>query len=433
MIYLVTYGETWLKSEKTKKELLRMLVNNLRKKGIENIDLSERGFIIIKDKDVLDKLRKTFGINKIYIAEEVETDWNKIKEKFLNIAKKVIKQNTKFRITAKRVYKEFPLDSYNIQKELGSLVKWGKVDLKNYDIEITINIRKNRTFIYWESFDGAGGLPLGSEGSALALVSGGFDSPVAAWYIMRRGIKITILYFNPFDEYLDISIYELYKKFKEWDPEILFLSIPFSKILLEIIRKISKGYRQVVLKRIMYRLAEKVCDKFGYKAIVLGETIGQKSSQTLENLYTIQKVIKDKIIFRPLIGFDKEETIKKNIELGFYDICIKVPDVCKLEEKAYTEISEEEIIKEEEKLDIDYDYFIKEMKPIWDLNIVSIKELIRSQKVNKNYRKVWYTRLNREKDLDKILIVCPLGYTAFSLSIALRKEGKEVYGIGKND
>lgn len=331
---MISLGETALKGIYTRRKFESILVSNLKNTlNVKKIRKDGGKFLIEVEGDYEEikyKISKIFGIATFAFVEEYNYEsLDKLKE----IIKNFDVKNKKFRITAK-VIGNFPFNSIELQKILGEVLYYdgGIVKLKDFEIEIFVYLKDNKVQIYNKIYKGSLGLPLGSQGKVLVLFSGGIDSPVASWEIMRRGCLPTFLFINlGGSEHLK-QVYEVYEKLcNEWclGVETKFNYIDGKEIVNLIKKKIKPSYKQIVLKKIFYLIAEKVAVENKYDAIITGENIGQVSTQTLKNLNAIQMGI-NKIIIRPLITFEKEEIVKEAIKIGTYNHSTKIGELCNI-------------------------------------------------------------------------------------------------------
>ncbi len=392
-VVLVRYGEIAVKSWRIRKQLEKLLVRNilqgLKLENLEDIvDLRlEEGRILIyvndmsKIENILKILSRIFGIKSISPAIEIEfrnlDDIVKICE---NYWKDTVRDRT-FAIRCRRVGKH-EFTSKDVEKVVGeALRKYAKrVDLENPEIEIFIEIRNNRAYIYDKIIEGPGGLPLGSEGKALALVSGGFDSPVAAWLVMKRGVIVDFLTVSLAGE-LDLlpALKVILKLCKDWcigyRPKIYIVHA--EDLVNEIRKKVKIELWNVVYKRCLYYIADYICRNYrSYRAIVTGDVIGQVSTQTLDNLYSTSIGITTPII-RPLAGFDKDDIIQLSKKIGTYELSIEVSEYCAIfSEKPKTWTTPEEVDLEFYKVKRCLDNIVR--NNIEEVNIEVVETIIRS-------------------------------------------------------
>lgn len=301
------------------------------------------GRIIVKlakpadENEMKEVLKNIFGIAHFAFATACEQKTDAIKKTALRILSE--KKFATFRISAQRSKKDFPVTSQEINAEVGEYVlenlgaKEGRaigVKLKNPDANCFIEIVDDFAFLYAEKIAGAGGLPVGVSGKVVVLLSGGIDSPVAAYYILKRGAKAVFLHFHsvPFTSAASLEkTKELAGILSKFQPETKLVLVPFSEIQKEIMKKTPQKLRVVLYRRIMIRIAEKIAAAEKAAAIVTGESLGQVASQTLENIAAIEKG-SGLPILRPVIGFDKKEIIAKAMEIGTYDVSTLPHDDC---------------------------------------------------------------------------------------------------------
>ncbi len=333
---LVAFGEIFLKSEGVQKQLKKQLLKNIfsllkKKKIICKVSFfRERIFIETKDfRKTADVLKRVFGVvwrAKVYFFEDAGlhdvsvfikdnyADWVKEKESF---ALRIQKGGDM------REKREDIIDSVakNIKRE---------VNLSNPKKEIFIERRKEGWFIYFKKHKCLRGLPVGSEGKVISLVSGGIDSPVASYLMAGRGVENIWIHFHSFPLVSMASIEktrELAKIFLNYQPMLKVYFVPFSEIQKEIKIKIDAKYRVLVYRRIMFKIAQKLAKAEMCEGLVTGESLGQVSSQTLPNIQITQEKIKIPIL-RPLIGMDKEDIISLAEQCNFFKVSIKPQGDC---------------------------------------------------------------------------------------------------------
>jgi thiamine biosynthesis protein ThiI len=241
-----------------------------------------------------------------------------------------------FRIETQRGDKTFPLPSPEINRQLGAAVKetsGARVDLSHPELTVSVEILPREAFFGFNKIPGAGGLPVGASGRVVALISGGIDSPVAAYRMMQRGCRLIFVHFHSVP-YLDKTSQEKVRQLVTRLTRHQFTSrlylIPFGEIQRQIVAAISRPLRVVLYRRMMIRISEGVARKEKTKALVTGESLGQVASQTLENLSVIQAAATTPIL-RPLVGMDKQEIIDQARRIGTFDISsIPDQDCCQL-------------------------------------------------------------------------------------------------------
>jgi len=297
-----------------------------------------------------EKLRKTPGIRYFGVGYKTDLDMSAIKSAVL---KALPEKFESFKISASRRNKKFPLNSIEINRELGRAVvetTGKKVDLENPDVTVWVEICENFALVYSKRIEGIGGLPVGCAGRVVSLVSGGIDSPVASFLAMKRGCEAVLVHF--FNRTLHSAevrkkIVMLAEKLAEYQGSIKLYMIPFEEVQMEIIRIVPPKLRMVVYRRSMMRMANMIAEKERAKAIVTGDNISQVASQTLDNLNVIYAASKLAVL-PPLLGFDKEEIVGLAKKIGTYEISIlPYEDCCSLmvakhpETRARKEIIEE--------------------------------------------------------------------------------------------
>jgi thiamine biosynthesis protein ThiI len=266
-----------------------------------------------------------------------------------------------FRISARRAFKTYPMTSVELNRELGAFVleraHGARVDLHNAELEIHLEVMPAETFVYVDRRAGPGGLPVGASGTVAALLSGGIDSPVAAWRMMKRGCRVVFVHFHSVP-YLPATSQAkaraLVERLTAWQYESRLLLVPFGEIQREIVLTVPPPARVVVYRRLMVRIAEALGRERGALALATGESLGQVASQTLENIARINEAVTLPIL-RPLIGMDKLEITEEARRLGTFDISIEPDqDCCTLFTPRHpaTRMSPDEVRAAEARLDI---------------------------------------------------------------------------------
>tara|TARA_Y100000031_G_C8239095_1_gene394828 strand:- start:943 stop:2091 length:1149 start_codon:yes stop_codon:yes gene_type:complete len=320
----------------------KKLVENIKKSAEKNkIKLNEiirQEKRIIADFDakqekVSELLKKVFGIKNFSFVYEVEKDISKLKKEVENILKKF--KIKKIAFETKRSDKAFSLNSVEINKEFGEISnKLGlKVDYKNFEEKIFTEVTSKKIFVYTEKIPGLGGLPVGTSGRVLVLLSGGIDSPVASWLMMKRGCKVDFLHFHTFKnnkQGFDSKIKTLVEKLNEYQRKSKLYLVAYSTYEILTQGEILQKYDMVLFKHFILKFAEKFSIENNYDAIVLGDNLGQVASQTIENLRATSFGIST-LIFRPLLTYDKQEIIDLSKKIGTYEMSIeKYKDCCSI-------------------------------------------------------------------------------------------------------
>lgn len=367
----LSYGELSLKG-KNRGQFERILKNKITRvlKGIEYdlIDDLSKLYIISNNSDIeeiTDKLKKVFGLVSLNQSIRVEKNDKEIKSAILSLANELYKKGYRnFKVNVKRSDKSFDKKSMDYARELGAHIlinsPFENVKMKNPDVNIYVEIRKY-IYIYTDKIKTYGGLPLGSTGKGLVLLSGGIDSPVASFMMAKRGMRINFATFHSFPFTSQQSL----EKIKELAD---ILSMYFGKTRLytfnileiqEIInQKTEKGLATILTRRVMMRLSERLAKEMGYQALITGESLGQVASQTIGGLTCTNDVVETIPVFRPLIGMDKTEIIDIANEIGTYKKSIEPhEDSCVIfaPKHPVTNPKLEDILKEESKIDNYYE------------------------------------------------------------------------------
>ena len=280
------------------------------------------------------RIERVFGVANFSFVERTSLDLEALKSGILEALDG--RRFSSFRIDAKRGDKGFPLTSPEINREIGAAVKettGARVDLKNAECTISIEILPRDAFFGFDKIAGPGGLPVGASGRAVSLISGGIDSPVAAYRMMQRGCRLIFVHFHS-APYLDKSSQEKVRELVKLLTRHQFASrlylVPFGEIQRQIVAAVMRPLRVVLYRRMMMRIAEAIAKKEKASALVTGESLAQVASQTLENLAVIEKAATLPIL-RPLVGMDKQEIIDQARRIGTFETsCIPDQDCCQL-------------------------------------------------------------------------------------------------------
>ncbi len=336
-VLLLKFGELFLKG-KNKKDFENLLVGNIRKKLADfSFKLAfPMGRIVISDYDefeedmIVKRLTTVFGLIGVSKATELKAD----KDEIFNFVS-TIKISGTFRVNAKRADKKFPLSSMELERELGAVIlennKEAEVDLHNPKYHVNVEVRFNDlAYVYYETIKCAGGLPLGSAGKALLLLSGGIDSPVAGYLMAKRGLKIEAVHFHSYpytSEQAKEKVITLAKELCEYCDEIKLHIISFTKIQEQIHMNCDPEYMITIMRRIMMRIAEKICNQNDLGAIITGESLGQVASQTMQSINVTNSVV-SLPVFRPVIAFDKEDIVEVAEKIGTFETSILPYEDC---------------------------------------------------------------------------------------------------------
>ena len=278
--------------------------------------------------------RKVFGIAAICRCAVAEKTMESISEITKEYIPQYLEGKKTFKVEAKRSDKTFPLTSPQISEEIGGVIlsccPRMKVKVKDPDVVVKVEVREQKAYIHAGQFKGAGGMPVGSNGKALLLLSGGIDSPVAGYMMAKRGLKIEALYFESFpytSEQAREKVYDLAKAVSAYSGSILVHVVSLTEIQEELVRKCEEDYFTLLLRRFMMRLANKGAEKYECRALITGESLGQVASQTLEAL-SVTNPIANVPVFRPCIGMDKEEIVEISRKINTFDISILPYEDC---------------------------------------------------------------------------------------------------------
>ncbi len=335
---MVRYGEIGTKG-KNKKQFINRLHKNIKDtlkavKEVKVINHYERIYIELNGVDhliVYPYLEFIAGIASYSPVMFVEKDLEIAKEKALELVKST-DANT-FKVDTRRADKSFEVASMEVNKIIASHILKNmeiKVDVHNPDVKLELEIRDEGIYIFSERIKGLGGFPLGMGGKALLMLSGGIDSPVAGFEVMRRGVEIEAIHFAspPYTSTLsDEKVYDIAKKLNIIQSNIKLHMVNFTKIQETIYDNVDESYAITLMRRMMFRIADKVAKKNNNLAIVSGESIGQVASQTLESMVVINEVTNYPII-RPLATKDKQEVITTAKKIDTYEISIRPFEDC---------------------------------------------------------------------------------------------------------
>ena len=371
-VILCHYGEIGLKG-KNRSYFEKMLQENLRKAlnrfapdtfnsigrmyGRLIIRLNDHGQNEIES--ITAVLKNVCGL--VYFAPAIKTVQDM--ETITKLAEKIMTSGkyATFRVTARRTDKDFPISAQKINEDVGAAilaVTGKKVNLSNPEKTCFIDVVDKRAFLYTERIHGPGGLPVGVSGKVLSLLSGGIDSPVAAYYAMKRGAAVSFVHFHsvPYTNEASIEkVREMIEKLQVFQQKITLFLVELASIQKEVMVLTAEKYRIILYRRFMVRIAEALAKKQRTGALLTGDSLGQVASQTLENMSVIEEAISIPLL-RPLIGFDKLEIINKARVINTYDISI-LPDqdCCALfvPKHPATKARLKDIFIEEEKLNVD--------------------------------------------------------------------------------
>ncbi len=363
------HPEVMVKSESVRKRFTKILESNIRnilsKKTDRVAVFNRRDHIEVAPRDnalrdvVLDVLVNTPGIHHVLEVEQhLFNDLHHIYEMTLENAREHIEGKT-FCVRAKR-RGNHEFTSIDVERYVGGglnqAVESARVQLKNPDVTVLLEVDKENLNLVINRFEGLGGFPLGTQEDVLSLISGGFDSGVSSYLHIKRGSKVHYCFFNLGGAAHEIGVqqtaYYLWNKFGS-SAKVKFISIDFEPVVAEILEKIDDGQMGVILKRMFMRAASMAAERFGIQALVTGEALGQVSSQTLTNLRQIDGVT-DTLILRPLITWDKEDIIRLARHIGTEDFAKTMPEYCGvISKKPTVKAVKEKLEAEEENFNFD--------------------------------------------------------------------------------
>ena len=372
----LSYGELSLKG-KNRGQFERMLRNRIHKSlngyNYELVDDLSKLYVMVDNNDmdeVIEKLKKIFGVVGLNPSARIGSEDEEIKAKVLEVANYAYEQGARtFKIAVNRSNKEFEKKSMDYARELGAHVlinsSFEKVQMKDPDIQINVDIRKN-VYVYTERIKTYGGLPIGSTGKGLVLLSGGIDSPVASFMMAKRGMRINFVTFHSFP----FTSRQALEKIKEltdilsiYTGKTRLYSMNILKIQEAINSKTKKELATILTRRVMMRLAERLSETMNYQALITGESLGQVASQTMGGLTCTNASMERLPVFRPLIGMDKTEIIDIAKEIGTYEKSIEpFEDSCVIfaPKHPVTNPKLEDVLAEEAKIE-NYDELMAEI------------------------------------------------------------------------
>ena len=335
-------GEMGVKSSRTRRSFLRLLAENarraLRQAGVEARVRPEWSRLLVETADpeaARETLGRVFGVHAVAeVVEVAHAGLEDLVARLLPLFRPRVEGRT-FAVRPRRT-PETPFTSEALARALGAalLPHAAKVDLSHPEVEVRVRAEPGRAFAELESGPGPGGLPLGCGGRALALISGGFDSPVAAWHVMRRGVAIEVLVCDLGGcGQVDAALAAARELVRRWAPghRVPAHVVDLAPMVAALVDRVPGRMRQVLLKRAMYRVGDALAREIGAEALVTGECLGQVSTQTLRNLATCEEASSLPVL-RPLIGLDKNEIMERARRLGTYEPSSQVREHCSIAE-----------------------------------------------------------------------------------------------------
>lgn len=337
-IFLIKYGEIALKGLNKpyfERMLMQRIKTALKKFNIINLYRSEGVLYLEVDENhgdtaVIAEIKKVFGIAYVSIAYETETDIEKISDTAVQFMKDLMghKDIKTFKVSAKRGYKQFHMNSPEICKQVGGdilrQVNEIQVDVHEPDCFIHVDVRRNNSYIYSEKIPGYGGLPLGTNGKGLLLLSGGIDSPVAGWMMAKRGMEIEAVHFHSYpytSERAREKVLDLAQIIAQYTGKLKISIVNLLNIQQQIAEKCPEDEMTILSRRFMMKISEAIASQNRCHALITGESIGQVASQTIQGLVATDESV-NMPVMRPLIALDKVDIIDISKDIGTYDTSI---------------------------------------------------------------------------------------------------------------
>ena len=370
-IILVKLGEIILKGL-NRRSFEQKLMANMRRKiapygNFSVYCLQSTVYVEAKDEEAdvgaaFEALKKVFGIITLTRAAACEKDKDAITALAKEYLKEDLEKAASFKVESKRSDKSFPLTSIELSQYVGGELSEAfpdiKVEMHDPELTVFIEVRDKAAYVHSSPVKGAGGMPVGSNGKAVSLLSGGIDSPVSTYMIAKRGVKVIPVHFFSFpytSEAAKEKVLELAHILEDYCGKLTVEIVPFTRIQEEIRDKCPEEYFTLIMRRFMMRIAERIANDYGAKAIVTGENLGQVASQTMEAMASTQSVISMPVL-QPLIGMDKEEIIALARKLGTFDTSVlPYEDCCTVFTPRHprTHPKTEEVEKAESALDVE--------------------------------------------------------------------------------
>ncbi len=363
---VIHYSEIALKG-RNRPWFINMLVRSIRT-ALADVDVAHVRFVFgrievrlrdgVEWGEVRDRLARLPGIGNFARATRVTPDLDAIAA---GVEREIVGcTTTSFRVAARRADKRFPIPSPEIERIIGKLVQertgW-PVNLSDPALKVHVEILTDEAFVYVAKEQGAGGLPIGTSGRVLCLLSGGIDSPVAAWRMIRRGCRTDFIHFHSYPILTRTSIDKartLVRELTKHQLKARLMLVPFGAIQQRVVVTVPPPFRVVIYRRLMVRIAEALAKRTGALALVTGDVVGQVASQTIENLDVVAGVATMSVL-RPLVGFDKDEITAEAKRLGTYETSIiEDEDCCTLFTPRFptTRASREGVDRAERELDL---------------------------------------------------------------------------------
>jgi len=339
-VILIRYGEIFLKGKNRgffEKTLLLNIRSQLEKFNLEVNKVPGRFLVEKYDEDdefeIIERIKKVAGIFSFSPAIYFDTSLDEIAANAVEMMRD--KKGT-FKVETNRADKKFELNSMQISREIGGRILASnhalKVDIKEPEFKLNIDLRENgKTFMYADTIMGVGGMPVGTSGTGLLLLSGGIDSPVAGYMMAKRGVKVCAVHFHSYpytSNFAREKVEDLAKLLTGYTGDLTVYMVSMTELQEEIHAKCDDSYMITLLRRGMFTIAERICKTHSRRMIITGENLGQVASQTIESMTVVQEVVKDIPIIRPLVAFDKCDIIDVAKRIGTFETSIKPFEDC---------------------------------------------------------------------------------------------------------
>lgn len=342
-IILIKVGEIVLKGL-NRKNFENMLIKNMKNalRGVAQCKITSAQSTIYVEPcyddadidEICERISKVFGIVAFHRAAVAEKTMESIAEVSLKYLEETLEGTSTFKVEAKRSDKKFPLKSPEICRELGGIILQQfnhlTVDVHNPDVQVTVEVRDFGAYIHASVIKGAGGVPVGSSGNGTILISGGIDSPVAAWMMAKRGLRLNAVHFAspPYtSQRAEDKVVRLLKKVSAYAGNITMYTVPFTEIQEKIKNDCPEELFTIIMRRLMMQISQRIAQDTDSSCLITGESLGQVASQTMPAIVTTDEA-SDMVVFRPLIGMDKEEIIQISRKIDTFDISIEPYEDC---------------------------------------------------------------------------------------------------------
>ena len=342
-IVLIKVGEIVLKGL-NRKNFESMLIRNMKNalRGVAQCKITSAQSTIYVEPcyddadidEICERISKVFGIVAFHRAAVAEKTMESIAEVSLKYLEETLEGTSTFKVEAKRSDKKFPLKSPEICRELGGIILQQfnhlTVDVHNPDVQVTVEVRDFGAYIHASVIKGAGGVPVGSSGNGTILISGGIDSPVAAWMMAKRGLRLNAVHFAspPYtSQRAEDKVVRLLKKVSAYAGNITMYTVPFTEIQEKIKNDCPEELFTIIMRRLMMQISQRIAQDTDSSCLITGESLGQVASQTMPAIVTTDEA-SDMVVFRPLIGMDKEEIIQISRKIDTFDISIEPYEDC---------------------------------------------------------------------------------------------------------